>query len=83
MSSVLELENALGGDPGPGLGADSDFDKKQLEKVILLFGQIDGCDKHKWQASQLEEVGFSQVESGLHIVHCAMHNSFLLYLQFR
>jgi len=31
--SVLELENALGGDPGPGLGADSDFDKRQLEKV--------------------------------------------------
>ena len=47
MSSVLELENALGGDPGPGLGADSDFDKKQLEKVIFLFGQIDGCDIHK------------------------------------
>merc|ERR1711990_1271474 len=32
-NSVLELENALGGDPGPGLGVDSDFDKKQLEKV--------------------------------------------------
>merc|ERR1711971_727905 len=31
--SVLELENALGGEPGPGLGADSDFDKRQLEKV--------------------------------------------------
>merc|ERR1712212_1419962 len=31
--SVLELENALGGDPGPGLGADSDFDKRQLQKV--------------------------------------------------
>ena len=31
--SVLELENSLGGDPGPGLGADSDFDRKQLEKV--------------------------------------------------
>merc|ERR1711971_468323 len=30
--SVLELENALGGEPGPGLGADSDFDKRQLEK---------------------------------------------------
>ena len=34
MCSVLELENALGGDPGPGLGADSDFDKSQLEKVF-------------------------------------------------
>merc|ERR1711962_1067862 len=31
--SVLALENTLGGDPGPGLGADSDFDKRQLEKV--------------------------------------------------
>ena len=31
--SVLKLENSLGGDPGPGLGADSDFDRKQLEKV--------------------------------------------------
>merc|ERR1712172_387446 len=31
--SVLELENAPGGEPGPGLGADSDFDKRQLEKV--------------------------------------------------
>merc|ERR1711872_477119 len=31
--SVLDLENTLGGDPGPGLGADSDFDKRQLEKV--------------------------------------------------
>merc|ERR1711971_970524 len=31
--SVLELENALGGEPGPGLGADSDFDKRRLEKV--------------------------------------------------
>ena len=40
---MLELENALGGDPGPGLGADSDFDKRQLEKVIF-FGQIDGCN---------------------------------------
>ena len=36
MRSVLELENALGGDPGPGLGADSDFDKRQLQKVITL-----------------------------------------------
>ena len=35
--SVLELENALGGDPGPGLGADSDFDKRQLEKVKLSW----------------------------------------------
>ena len=31
--SVLDLENTLGGDPGPGLGADSDFDKRQLERV--------------------------------------------------
>ena len=43
ICSVLELENALGGDPGPGLGADSDFDKRQLEKVIF-FGQIGGCN---------------------------------------
>ena len=34
---MLELENALGGDPGPGLGADSDFDKRQLEKVKLSW----------------------------------------------
>ena len=32
---MLELENALGGEPGPGLGADSDFDKRQLEKVKI------------------------------------------------
>ena len=33
MRSVLELENTLGGDPGPGLGGESDFDKRQLQKV--------------------------------------------------
>merc|ERR1711962_1384950 len=33
--SMLDLENTLGGDPGPGLGADSDFDKRQLEKGYL------------------------------------------------
>ena len=36
MHSVLELENALGGDPGPGLGGKSDFDKRQLQKAIWL-----------------------------------------------
>ena len=41
MCSVLQLENALGGDPGPGLGADSDFDKRQLQKVDF---QIDAMD---------------------------------------
>ena len=72
MRSVLELENALGGDPGPGLGADSDFDKRQLQKVIKLSN----CDLvelgvklmgwiHKWQVGEFSTAMWFEVVSGL------------------